>query len=475
MRLPLIVKALSSVQSPNTSLRVLCLQEVDDEMLPLLLAEPFIRGKFPFSSHMPSSLLPSKRNLVTLASVPFEYFSLQFPERHKTALVISFGDHALKVANVHLTSALTSQAVETKLNQMNSLLQFLREEHDRLTFDYFIAGDFNLTTSSRTISAALSSNIIDSETAEKLDVVINKDLLEDAFTCSPHFLLARDDRNSKGEEGATFDRLFNPLAALSLIQIDKSPQRYDRVLFSKSGRIQPQDFEIIGLPDEKGMCGSDHFGIFASFNVKLGPHKEVSQFSQETSGLDIMEDSTDIQALLEPLLPDVEDRDQRLKALELLQTYLSPPGHERKLFLAPLGSYLMDTYFADSDLDVLAVGIVAPNAFFDNATTQLVKVKDEKGGEGFKSLHFVNSLVSIIEVEIFGIKFDLQYCQAPELVKRCDCNSLSTLIGELIFLLDTTQKVPHQIYHPLFSTQISSRRSRLQHSALLTPSAIQHT
>lgn len=416
-RLPLIINALSSAKLMDTSLRVLCLQEVDDAMLPLLLAEPFIREKFPFSSHMPSSILPSKQNIVTFASAPFEYFALQFRERHKTALVVSFGEHALKVANVHLTSALTSQAVDSKLNQMKSLVQSLEDEHDRPTSNYFIAGDFNITTSCRTINAALSSDIIDLETAEKLDTVINKDLLEDAFTFS-QFMSTNENKNFKGEEGATFDRSSNPLTALSSFQIDKSPQRYDRVLFSKRSHIQTEEFEIIGLPDENGLCGSDHFGISASFKIGRGSDTTISQFLPETSSLEIMNDSTNVQALLEPLLPTAEDRNQRLEAIELLRTSLSPPGYEQKLFLAPLGSYLMDTWFPDSDVDVLAMGIAAPNAFFDNATTQLQKITDENGEEGFKGLHFVNSLVSIIEVKILGIKFDLQYCQAPELVKR---------------------------------------------------------
>jgi hypothetical protein len=80
----------------------------------------------------------------------------------------------------------------------------------------------------------------------------------------------------------------------------------------------------------------------------------------------------------------------------------------------------MDTYFPDSDVDVLAIGSVMPSVFFGFATIQLKKMHSDKEGSnnGFKSVHFVNSLVSIIDVCVLGVKFDLQYCQAPELVQR---------------------------------------------------------
>jgi hypothetical protein len=80
----------------------------------------------------------------------------------------------------------------------------------------------------------------------------------------------------------------------------------------------------------------------------------------------------------------------------------------------------MDTYFADSDVDILAIASVSPQVFFDFATEKLraLDKEDERENDGFKGVHFVNSLVSIIEVNVVGIKFDIQYCQAPEILKR---------------------------------------------------------
>lgn len=427
-RLELIIHALSSVAGTSTSLKVLCLQEINDEMLPLLLSELFIQTHFPFSTHMPSSLLPSHRNLVTLASAPFKHFLLPFLQRHKTALVIAMDDSALEVANVHLTSALSNEAVEAKRGQMETLTRFLNHERTAGK-EVLVAGDFNLTTSSKTMETALSREIIAPETKETIAKVIDTEIWEDAFYLCPPSQADNAQELFDGEEGATFDRLTNHFAAMSESPIDNRPQRYDRVLFKKSGHVLVENFENFGLPTKDGLCASDHYGACATFQIEgssislkvkdLGTPKLLS--------IEVVEDSTDLQDLIEPYLPTAADREQRQEAIILLRQTLTSDKNMSDLVFAPLGSYCMDTYFVDSDVDLLAIGSVHPQVFFDFATTKLQALDN-----GFKGVHFVNSLVSVIEVCVLGIKFDLQYCQAAELLRRYHGKAPSTL-STLVF------------------------------------------
>jgi hypothetical protein len=152
----------------------------------------------------------------------------------------------------------------------------------------------------------------------------------------------------------------------------------------------------------------------------MGPGTSVPKSETSVEDLEIMQDTMDLQRLLESFLPSTADRRQREEALKLLQQALTRDGDSNSLILAPLGSYCMDTYFPASDVDVLAIGSLIPSVFFDCATIQLRKLDSDKDGSdnGFKGVHLVNSLVSIIEVCVMDVKFDLQYCQAPELVKR---------------------------------------------------------
>lgn len=425
-RLPHIVEAISkSIPRSSSSLRVICLQEVDEDMLPLLLENPILQELFPFSTHSPSSFLPSKRNLVTLSSQRFSSYTLQFAERHKSALVISFCDLPVQVVNVHLTSALTDEAVAAKKSQMETLTKFLFEAQTSNEKNIFLAGDFNITTSSKTIETALSQRIITSETVQSVRELIDPEVWDDAFVAlgSEH-TESVDEELYEGEEGATFDRLTNPLASMSKTVIDNRPQRYDRIIFKKSAQIQPHHFEIFGRLTDDGTCWSDHYGICATLQIEgmedVGAGTKHPSPQQSVERVKIMEDSTDIQSLINPYLPTKADRKQREEALALFQQTLSQSTSLKDLILAPLGSYAMDTYFADSDVDVLAVASVSPQVFFGFATEQLrsLDTSDKPENSGFKGVHFVNSLVSIIEVNILGIKFDIQYCQAPELLKR---------------------------------------------------------
>jgi 2'-5' RNA ligase/endonuclease/exonuclease/phosphatase family metal-dependent hydrolase len=423
---PLVIQNITSaIANSRSTFKVLCLQEVNEEMLTQLLSDPFIRTNYPFSTHMVSSFLPNHRNLIILASKPFTFFSLEFDERHKSALIARFEDIGIDIANVHLTSALSDKSVRVKQHQLAALTKFLLGQQ-RTGHEIILAGDFNLTTSTRTIEIALSRDLITAETADSVRSIIDTTLWDDAFLTYWASSGENYDDQFEGEEGATFDRLSNPLAAMFEPPIDKSPQRYDRVLFKSSDGIRVLDFGRFGFPDDHGRCGSDHFGICATLkvtavNLTAIQTRSTSQVSdQQFEAIPVISDATDLLPMISEYLPTDTDRERRQQALDLLQQNLTNVKSLEDLTLAPLGSYCMGTYFADSDIDVLAIGSMSPKEFFEIALIQQRNLNDQQLGDddGIKALHYVNSLVPIVELVLGNIKIDLQYCQATELLGR---------------------------------------------------------
>lgn len=427
-RLPLLIEHISTAVSTTTTDMILCLQEVTEDLLPMVFEQKFIQERFPYATHSPSSVLPSHRNLVTISSAPFTHFTLQFPERHKSALLIRLRTFPLEVANIHLTSALTDEAVAIKKKQMLTLTNFLLNEHSTTGRDIVVAGDFNLTTSSRTIHTALLKNLIRPETAELVRDVINLNAWDDCFLVAGDQSadIFTDQEIFEGEEGATFDRCSNHLAAMLTPKanpVDNSPQRYDRILFMKNTHVEVEAFARFGLPSKDGVCASDHYGVCTT--LRFRQDRSQNTVSAASSGkicdkIDLIEDSTDLRPFLGPYMPSLANQIMRTNALDTLRQTMAVHPHLKDIVLAPLGSYAMDTYVSDSDIDLLVIGSVTPKEFFDIALAQLRSLSLARGvgPEDAPAVHFVNSLVSIIACEVDGIQMDLQYCEAEELVKR---------------------------------------------------------
>jgi 2'-5' RNA ligase/uncharacterized protein (UPF0248 family)/endonuclease/exonuclease/phosphatase family metal-dependent hydrolase len=419
-RLPIIIDALERLQYTLSGPRVLCLQEVSPDSLPRIMADDTIRRLYPFSTHHPTSLLPSLRNQITLASTPFTHFNLQFAEMHKAVSIIQLLGSSISVANIHLSSGFTPDLIETKRRQMSKLSAFLSRR--KLMDHTILAGDFNLPTSSRTLETAVKTHVVSAEDIQKMkNDIISRDW-DDAFISSSSDMKYPEKDFFPGEEGATFDRRENYLAAMRT-PADSRPQRYDRILYRKGGSLVNQRyFRTILFRRRDGAYASDHDGISAVFSLQENGAGSVYTDTalpraldlnrlrllnepKATSQIEILQDDTDIYDLIQKDLPSQEDRSQRLNAISILDRILNDKrSPETKFKLLPIGSYAMDTFFASSDVDILVIGSVTDDIFFNFAKAQLSKTSPS-------SLHLINSKVTVLEVNIEGVKLDIQYCQ----------------------------------------------------------------
>jgi endonuclease/exonuclease/phosphatase family metal-dependent hydrolase len=445
-RLQLAIDALLTAISGSTApVKALCLQEVDEEMLPLLLADAFIRNTYPFCSHSPASPLSSRRNLMILASQPFKHIKLDFAESHKSTLAAKLYEVEVAVVNVHLTSALTDESVEAKTRQMSTISKFVTTNSELKDSTIVLAGDFNLTTSPRTIETALARKMITAKTARDVSGIVDPETWKDAFL--EHLTSVHVEDARETDAGATFDRQSNPLAALTMTPIDKEPQRYDRILFGKDSNVQVDSFERFGFPDEFGICASDHYGVSATLQLIPKGKASTAPNHFENLGLDkilLVEDDTVVDPNIGPYLPSDKDVAQRIAALDQIQQVLSSHSRLRDIHIAPLGSYAMCTYFASSDVDILVIGSLPPKNFFPVATSALQRVQHAS-----PQTHFINSLVPVIETSVSGIKFDIQYCHAPELLKSLSLAGNDASLRDLVFDSEVISQLPLHSLRPL--------------------------
>jgi uncharacterized protein (UPF0248 family)/2'-5' RNA ligase/endonuclease/exonuclease/phosphatase family metal-dependent hydrolase len=450
-RFPLIEAEIDTLLSahPNAQ-KVLCLQEVNQDMLSHILQSSKIQKHLPFRSHSSSSHLPSIRNKITLASLPFKHFALQFPEKHKSALLANFEQLGKTVVNVHLTSALTDDAVQKKKRQMDILTDFLMQK--KVLKTAILAGDFNLTTSMSTVKTALEKKLIKRETVEMLRSVIHAGRWSDAFIEYDSEEESDDEAMIPGEEGATFDRINNELAGASVAPIDNRPQRYDRILIYKGMDVTIEEFGLFAKPKAgQDVQMSDHYGIYtvlqsADIEVDACGTQDSKETGIEVEDINIVQDDFDVKHLLAPLMPTEDDRSKREVALALLKETFTKAKTLNGVIVAPLGSYAMDTYFADSDIDVLVIGSVSQSTFFDAAT----KLLSKQAGSENEAPHaiLINSLVRVLETTINGIKVDIQYCQAHEVVAAKAANP-STTLETLVFDDELTSTLKPNSLRPL--------------------------
>lgn len=514
-RYPLLVR---NILSDRATSDVLVLQEVTDDFLSYLLDEDNIRETFPFASHGPPDQediepLPSHNNIVVLSSFAFDWESVPSKREHKISMVVKFKDLGiwddadftpLVLAAVHLTCGLKDGSVMAKKSEIGGLLRYLATtypEHPTI-----LAGDFNISTSSFTLEAALEKKAISIQTASYL-AGFEKAFLDAGFVDSwtvSHLEAgnASDDETEnvfEGEQGATFDPTVNTLAE-SIVGsgFNMRPQRYDRILVRGEGLLKVSRFNKFGfITEETGSTtksqsthfASDHWGIRCI--LKIG-NQTSQQLSNDIASQVVpvhLEAATgalaDVRSLKESLqhlgcLPEVEEVRMRESALELLGKVILENSsandvssrYNAPFIITPVGSYGLGVWTSSSDIDCLCIGPVSANTFFALASHRLRKAADK----GIKLLRRVKAHSgTMLELEVLGVKMDLQYCGAtrvaeqwPDVMKLPSSDPIWTLpsqtLGKLKAIRDldyVRRSIPDlvkfRIAHRFIKTWASSR------------------
>ncbi|KAL2129929.1 hypothetical protein VTI74DRAFT_7093 [Chaetomium olivicolor] len=454
VRYPLVVK---NILAENAVADVLVLQEVTDGFLSYLLADDGIRDAYPYSSHGPPDQddiepLPSYLNIVVLSKVAFDWEYVSFHRKHKGAVVARFKDVGrsegdklvpVVVAAVHLSHGLTDGAVAAKKADIKRIIGYLSEAYPR--HPWILAGDFNVTTSSASIDAALKKKAISDVTAGQLkgfDDLFTEAKLDDAWKIS----LADnpwDDGSIdelEGEEGATWDPTANGVAAaMAGSGGNMRPQRYDRILVRGDGLLEISKFNMFGFLTEKAedadseVFASDHWGIrcamkMGEFGDKAeGPSEEITSLVVpvllEKAPEHLSKPGSVKEALLElGIIPSAEEAAKRKAALELLKNVIldtqaadAASRSQPTVVIVPVGSYALDVWTSSSDVDVLCIGPFSTSTFFALATQRLRRASSQ----GIKILRRVRANTgTMLEIEVHGIKMDLQYCPATSVAER---------------------------------------------------------
>ncbi|KAI5921673.1 hypothetical protein F4810DRAFT_328616 [Camillea tinctor] len=444
---------------------ILVLEEVTDHFLSYLCKNVNIREQYPFITNGPPDQpdlepLPNHLNVVVLSKKAFSWNWVPFRRRHKGSIILRFdeigkqdGDVFIPaiLSTVHLTCGLTDGSVSTKKLELQSLINYLKT-----TFYYhpwILAGDFNITTSSYTINAALKKKAISPQTASylnALETTITEAGLVDTwafarvhsgdfseFDPDPAHL----EDTFEGEQGATFDPTVNELAAEIVGSgFNNRPQRYDRILVKDQDFFAIAGFNMFGkspgilgkeqdrtedededLKESKTSYGSDHWGIRCSLKIlsdesdplpedanKLSPPVHLIAASESLANTSELRD-----CLVErKVFPSEDDVVKRKEALELLKSViLEDDGIQARgkpaFVIVPVGSYGLGVWTPSSDIDCLCIGPVSPKTFFALATQRLRKAAPR----GVKLLRRVNANSgTMLELEVQDVKMDLQYC-----------------------------------------------------------------
>lgn len=452
---------LANILCKRASADILVMQEVTDHFLPFLLANDEIRSRYPFATHGPPSQkgigpLPSLLNVVVLSKYQVQWEYLASQRKHKACAIITLPNVGIRdekqiffpwiVAAVHLSQGLVDGAVVAKKNEVQKIVDYLSThfaEHP-----WIMAGDFNLTTSSYTINAARRRKAISSQSLQYLRLIdhsLAATGLQDAWLSTrvesgeSSDITAQQSNLSdvfEGEQGATFNPLTNTLASnLVGSGLNNRPQRYDRILVKTNGFFLTKGFNMFGkTPCHKdGLVmpahASDHWGIRCLLVRRLLHHTEQTCKTTPVQLQRAQPQLNDIEALKQHLrlatyMPTNADQASREAALAILQHVLldaqgseinerSQPG--LSITIVPVGSFGLGVWTASSDVDCLCIGNISPKTFFNLARQRLSKASSE----GIRILRRVKaSSGQMLELDIRGLKFDLQYCPATSIIER---------------------------------------------------------
>ncbi|KAE8372268.1 hypothetical protein BDV26DRAFT_104232 [Aspergillus bertholletiae] len=450
-RYPLL---LQNLLSDAATADILLLQEVADDFLSFLLQDKEIRVRYPFVTHGPPDQaeigpLNSLRNIVVLSRWQFRWEWVPFDKRHKGAVVLQleglgmFHDSEflpLVVTGVHLSCGLIDSSIMAKRSQLQTVLKHLYGKYPNN--HWIVAGDFNIATSSYTVDTALKRKSISVQGASvlaSLDGMLTEVGLSDCYYASRASSAVSSGPGNprggfdlgtsyEGEEGATYDPTENEHAARIAGQSFHSrPQRYDRIL------VRGQDFRVLsynlfGFPGEdESRFASDHWGVRAT--LTLDNHNSTGLESDKASITVEKAPSSlgDINGLKTCLkdhaaFPSDEEITQRKEVFELIKQLVNqrdanlPVDTRLDLLFAvvPVGSYGFGVWNGTSDMDILVIGQVSPRTFFAlmiaklrrSPESEVVLLRKVKAASGI-----------MLELEVRGVRLDLQYCAATRVVE----------------------------------------------------------
>lgn len=463
-------KLLQNILADEASADILVLQEVCDEFLTRLLKDDAVRIRYPFASHGPPHQegippLPSLRNIAVLSKWEFSWDWLPFETRHKGAAIVkmhnigSFNSTRfvpLIIAAINLTSGLTDSAVRLKSAQLHSLFDLLDKDHS--INPRVIAGDFNVTTSSLSIENALMRKSITRDTVNAIQrmesllydfrysdawVVCRRDFGDEPNTYQGH---PSAESYSGGEFGATFDPKWNSLAAQSATS-DANAQRYDRILVHDGNNLMKAvGLNFFGTPalnsdgdnQETIQLGSDHWGIRAKIRLdqRFGQLQEepdlVGDLTESASEMirhvsATLCNTNDFMLCLNGITPAEEEAEKRKSVFNNVRKVITgeavreadesnqAPEPRVAMVVVPVGSYGLGTWNTGSDIDCLCVGSISSKTFFALATQRIRKASHI----GIRILRKVKAATgTMLELELDGVKLDLQYCPAASAVER---------------------------------------------------------
>lgn len=387
---------------------IICLQEATDELLSSLLTDSRITAHFKWCSRSDSTVMENERNVILLAreDYGFVWTSVELGGKHKPATVACFRTPygTIAIAGIHLTAGRASTILEKKRQELSTLVAYLQLHHS--TDEWVVVGDTNWP---------------DSEPFP----------LEDEFV---------DVWSIRG--GETYDPTTNSLAAATAREA-RDPQRYDRIFVRRGGSLSVvhDSLRLFGLPLHDGGPASDHWGMTACIQIGIR--------SSAISDVPAINDVAPLPALeLVPTnLTNAELHDLCVaygcfptdlqngifqQALETLRTFvsdLSPPTQTIdseatsqpstltsvvRFVTIPVGSYAMGYHNSGSDIDCVVVGNINPGTFWN---LMRGKIRAAGGLDSVRLKRFVkDASVQMMELEVHGVKMDVQYCPAGRLI-----------------------------------------------------------
>jgi hypothetical protein len=434
---------------------VLILQEVCDDFLCFLLDDKSLRERYMFVTHGPPDQedigpLPSLRNIVVLSQYPFTWEWVPFQKRHKGAVVLQFPNFGtfidsqffpLVVAGIHLTCGLTDGSIYAKQSQLKTIIGHLSSKYPRN--HWILGGDFNITTSSYTVDAALKRGAISAHGASvlsSLETMLLEAGLSDCFfegkdvssgDASEVVQRALDFGSLyEGEEGATFDPTENDLAAnIAEKSYHSRPQRYDRILV-KGDEINVVAFKLFGFATRDGQreVGSDHWGIRTElrFRTSDAPWRppidrvnlSIGSPPQSLAGAHQLKECLIAHGAF-PSDTEVVLRKEVFDLIKMLLNHQEATASASQLIVsfvvAPVGSYRLGVWNSASDIDCLVLGSISPRTFF----TLMVQKLRRNADFGVKLLRKVKAASgTMLELEVRGVRIDLQYCAATDFIDK---------------------------------------------------------